>query len=163
MMAISKQVLALRVMYQPLFWACYSSRTKVGVLLPAAPKRQTLGAEASEKGKGFLMKNPLQGRGEWQTLVPKPIPSGKPEEKPSRPQPNQNRRPCPEFLLPLKLPPFGNVRCRGAGAQASHLASGCCPVSGPDIARATSRATRFHQTHRPEHSPSAQESSPSLP
>lgn len=51
MMLIREDVLALSVMCHPQFWICYSYRTKLGFLLPAAPKRQGLQAEAAEKGK----------------------------------------------------------------------------------------------------------------
>ena len=50
----------------------------------------------------------LPDLGEWQTLVSKPIPSGKPEENPALF--SQTKDKCSEFLLPFKGPSFGNNR-----------------------------------------------------
>ena len=39
-----------------------------------------------------------------------PSPSGKPREKPSHPQPDQNQTQHPEFLLPFQVPTCGSHR-----------------------------------------------------
>ena len=89
----------------------------------------------------------LHNLGERQTLVPKPIPSGKPRGKPSHPQPDQNQRQHPEFLLPLKVLSLGNHRQppNGHPGRSQALSLEFTGVAGAAIHHMASGARRSHK------------------